>query len=84
MYGLERVGVHHTGDAPFSYRFVIQEDHAGVASVVSASGTSFPSFEIYQYGGPAGIARVYNYSHGKYGTTYRDLSKGPGVLPLRP
>ena len=73
-----------TGDPPFSYRFVIREDHAGVASVVSAYGTSFPSFEIYQYGGSAGTQRVYNYSHTKYGTAVGDLSKGPGALPLRP
>ncbi len=73
-----------TGDPPLSYRFVIREDQAGVASVVRASGTSFPSFEIYQYGGPAGIQRVYNYSHRNYGTTIGDLSNGPDVLPLRP
>jgi RHS repeat-associated protein len=73
-----------TGDPPLSYRFVIWEDQAGVARVVSASGTAFPSFEVYQYGGPAGIDRVYNYSHKKYGTTIDDLAKGSRALPLHP
>jgi hypothetical protein len=71
-------------DPPLSYRFVIHEDQAGIARVVSAYGTSFPSFEIYQYGGSDGTQKVYNYSHRKYGTTISDLSKGPGILPLNP
>jgi hypothetical protein len=73
-----------TGDPPLSYQFTILEDQAGVAHVVGASGTAFPSFEVYQYGGSAGINRVYNYSHRKYGTTIDDLAKGSVTLPLRP
>ena len=73
-----------TQDSPLIYEFVIRERPDGSAEMVSAYGTSFPSFEIYQYGGPTGQPElVYFYSHRQHGTTYYDLSKGPGPLPLR-
>ena len=37
----------------------IHETEDGQATVVAAIGTSFPSMEVWQYGGPAGPQLVY-------------------------
>jgi hypothetical protein len=65
---------------PLAYDFVIREYANGAAEIVSAQGTSFPSFEIWQYGGPGGPRPVYLY---KTSGWLWDLRRGMGPLPTR-
>jgi hypothetical protein len=65
---------------PLAYDFVIRENANGTAEIVSAHGTSFPSFEIWQYGAPGGPRPVYLYNTS--GSVW-DLRSGMGPLPTR-
>jgi len=77
-------GYNFSGTAdPLSYYFVISEGADGVARALQAYSTPFPSFEIWQYGGPSGPVPVYQYNNQGAGTTIRDLSRGIGPLPSR-
>jgi RHS repeat-associated protein len=65
---------------PLIYDFTLLEGVNGTASVISARGTTFPSYEIWQYGGPKGPVLVYDYlTTGWVG----DLLRGSQPLPLR-
>jgi hypothetical protein len=64
---------------PLCYNFTIREQN-GIAKVVSASGTVFPSYEVWQYGGPGGPNLVYHYSTNG---NVLDLRDGMKQLPLQ-
>ena len=65
---------------PPAYDFVIREYADGSAEIVSAQGTRFPSFEVWQYGGPGGPRPVYLYNTS--GSVW-DLRGGMGPLPTK-
>ena len=59
--------------------FTIIEDSNGVGRVSSASGTSFPNYEVWQYGGPDGPKQLFDY---QTSGTAADLYNGTGPLPI--
>jgi RHS repeat-associated protein len=65
---------------PLSFDFSFIEYADGTTKVTSANGTVFPSYEIWQYGGPDGPRPVYIYNTS--GTVW-DLRKGVRTLPKR-
>ncbi len=70
------------GLAPdITYDVTIFERRDGTASVVNASGSPYPSMEIWQYGGSGGPRLIYDFDANKAGTNPWDLYF-PGPLPL--
>jgi hypothetical protein len=57
-----------------AYVITILESANGVANVVSAHGTTFPSIEVWQYGGP-GPALLYHYNAKAAGTGPSNLGR---------
>ncbi|HQY58231.1 MAG: RHS repeat-associated core domain-containing protein [Nitrospira sp.] len=75
----EAINGFHIPPWPLKYHFAIFEKSDGSASVTSAAGTTFPNYEIWQYGGPNGPTQVYDYrTPGWVG----DLGNGPQPLPV--
>jgi hypothetical protein len=69
------------GDPPLMYYFSIREDANGNATVIKAYGTPYPSFEVWQYGGPGAPTPLFRYNNREAGTSVGDLSRGLGPLP---
>lgn len=65
----------------YSY-FVIQQSQNGKARILAASGTSYPSAELWQYGGPSGTQQLYHYDPQDYGHTPLSLFV-PQTLPIQ-
>ena len=66
---------------PYSlqYNFVVYQGSDGAARVISATGTTFPNYEIWQYGGGNSPAKLFDY---KTNGSAWDLRNGPQSLPL--
>ena len=75
----EAINGFHIPNSPLSYDFTVIEDSNGVGRVTSANGTSFPNYEVWQYGGPDGPRQIFDY---RTSGTAADLQNGTGPLPI--
>ncbi len=67
---------------PIGSFFVIQQSASGKARILAASGTPYPSAEIWQYGGPNWVEQIYHFDPVDYGYTPLDLFV-PRELPIQ-
>ncbi|ULA57976.1 MAG: hypothetical protein LZF60_20023 [Nitrospira sp.] len=75
----EAINGFHVPPWPLKYAFALYENQNGTVRVTSATGTTFPNYEIWQYGGPNGPTQVYDYRTAGW---VGDLGSGPRPLPV--
>jgi hypothetical protein len=68
------------GAAPYAGYGIKIVEVGGVAHVIEAYGTAFPSIEVWQYGGAGGPELVYHYNSSGHGPSELGF---PTPLPMR-